>query len=689
MTSQLFSSKNSHSSEAVAPINSILAASDKSPELAPDKPRALGNFDQLPHELQKLNTFVIWQKISSELDENRKLPFDWEGRSRGNNDPQLHLTLSAAIDKVRLLQRDNLALAIYQPEDGLQITIGNTTGYLHILDLDGFVCDNSILELGEEIAEMASNSYMEVSPSGTGVKIYVISDMQPYGKRIFRLPPNEFNGEYPEIKKYGASHAVEAFSSRFWNCITGDRWEDKYSDLKFIPAKQLQAIFNLLDRLNPKQVRDSFAGNFQVQKSEHSNNTQYSKLTPESLGKVLGKISNQEEQLWSDVANALARVYGEVGVDFYIRYSRGDYNHQLYAQFDEAEVISRFQRALKEVELKPNGYGMRHLCYLAGIDPITLTFINQEESALEIIEDERILGDKQNGELFARKFRGKLLYVWPLQEWFIWNGVIWQQCIGGEVESAAKEVSDTIAYKALNAFKTRGGDQNAQRLFSHAVKAQNNPQIKAMIGLAKSEVGMGESDISKLDADAHLLGVANGVVDLRLGILIPPNPDLFITKQCNANYIPESPCPKWLEFLNQIFINNQGMIDSIQRLLGYTFTGSVTEEIMVICHGYGANGKSVMSNVIQQIAGGYGKTGAPSLLKARRDDDSSPRSDIAGLVGTRYISINEMQSGDRLDEQVVKMLAGREAISARALYKDHMTFKPSGTVWLKLIINPS
>lgn len=104
---------------------------------------------------------------------------------------------------------------------------------------------------------------------------------------------------------------------------------------------------------------------------------------------------------------------------------------------------------------------------------------------------------------------------------------------------------------------------------------------------------------------------------------------------------------------------------------------------MVICYGFGANGKSVMSNVIQHIAGGYGKTGSPSLLKARRDDDSSPRSDIAGLAGFRFVSLNEMQSGDRLDEQVVKLLAGREAISARALYKDHMTYKPSGKVWLK------
>jgi P4 family phage/plasmid primase-like protien len=302
---------------------------------------------------------------------------------------------------------------------------------------------------------------------------------------------------------------------------------------------------------------------------------------------------------------------------------------------------------------------------------------------LEIVQDERILGDKQNGELFAEKFRGNFLFVWPLQEWFTWNGVIWQQCTGGEVEAAAKEISNTFASKALTALRTQGGDQSTKLLFSHAVKAQNIAQIKAMIGLAKSEKGMGETDINKLNADPYLLGVANGVVDLRLGILIPPDPDMVITKQCNANYLPESQCPQWIDFLNQIFEGNQGMIDSVQLLLGYTFTGSVTEEIMVICHGYGANGKSVMSNVIQQIAGGYGKTGAPSLLKARRDDDSSPRSDIAGLQGSRYVSVNEMQSGDRLDEQVVKMLAGRESISARALYRDHMTYKPSGKVWLK------
>jgi putative DNA primase/helicase len=90
-----------------------------------------------------------------------------------------------------------------------------------------------------------------------------------------------------------------------------------------------------------------------------------------------------------------------------------------------------------------------------------------------------------------------------------------------------------------------------------------------------------------------------------------------------------------------------------------------------------------MSNVIHHVLGEYSKIGSASILKRRRDDDSSPRSDIASLIGSRYISLNEMQNGDRLDEQVVKMLAGREPICARELYKEHVSFTPTGKVWLK------
>ena len=636
----------------------------------------------LPPEFKTLNTFCLWMEKPDPKDPAKigKAPFDWTYSKRGNDDPALHLSLSAAIQKLN--QFLNKGLAIYQPELGNRIVIDGKDYYLHILDLDGFVCGDKILGLGADIAEMTCNSYMEVSPSGVGAKIILLSDMPPYGKKKFPLPPNEFFDEHPEIIKYGPSHAVEAFSGKFWNTITGDVWGKKYANLQVVDAQDLQAIFDLLEAQAPQKVANTKPTiQMQVTAVDEGN---YSRLTHASLVQVLSKIDNQDEQVWSDVANALARAYGQAGKDYFVQYSEGNYNGLPYPGFNEMVAADRFHRALNELHKHPTGYGIKHLCTLSGIGFTGLVFESGGDLPESITEQgDRILGDKQNGELFARYYRGQFLYVWQLDQWFRWNDIIWEECMGGEIEAAAKQVSTVIANKALEALKSGDESGNSRRLFSHALKAQNSQQIKSMIALSRSESGMSEKNVDLLNHDAYLLGVKNGVVDLKTGMLIQPNPKMLMTKQCNANYLTDTQCPQWLKFLNEVFQGNQALVDSIQRLLGYTFTGSVTEEIMVICYGFGANGKSVMSNVIQHVAGSYGKTGSPSLLKSRRDDDSSPRSDIAGLAGYRYISLNEMQSGDRLDEQVVKLLAGREAISARALYKDHMTYKPSGKVWLK------
>lgn len=81
--------------------------------------------------------------------------------------------------------------------------------------------------------------------------------------------------------------------------------------------------------------------------------------------------------------------------------------------------------------------------------------------------------------------------------------------------------------------------------------------------------------------------------------------------------------------------------------------------------------------------GDYSSAAPASLLTVRRADDSGPRNDLARLCGARLVSINETQSGDRLDEQIVKTLAGREMISARFLHKEFFDFWPTAKPWLR------
>jgi putative DNA primase/helicase len=289
-------------------------------------------------------------------------------------------------------------------------------------------------------------------------------------------------------------------------------------------------------------------------------------------------------------------------------------------------------------------------------------------------------GDIRNAKAFAQIARGHFLYVATRDRWLQWHQQMWNVCEKDEHVAMAKDVCGRILNAAGSVF---GQDQErGKRLLQEAMAAHNLSRITAMLKLAVSEPGMATTD-RELDSDPYLLGVRNCVIDLRTGMRYFNQPEMRITRYCNAGFSEDATCPQWLRFLDEIFKHDAETIACVQRLLGCTLLGLATEEKLIICYGHGSNGKSVFSNVVHKIMGGYSITAPPSLLTARRQDDTGPRNDLAALAGARYVSINEMQAGDRLDEQVVKMLAGREPISARFLHQEFFEFTPSFTPWLR------
>lgn len=290
-------------------------------------------------------------------------------------------------------------------------------------------------------------------------------------------------------------------------------------------------------------------------------------------------------------------------------------------------------------------------------------------------------GDISNGRLFADRNRGRFLYVTERGKWLQWRGTRWEWSESGEEVEAAKAVADHLADLAAKAIKN--DPLKGKKIAQHAASSQNINRLKAMVELAASENGMCIGSISQLDASDMLLGVQNGVVDLNTGALLQPAPEMLMTRQAGGAFDLQAGCPQWLKFLADIFEGDHGTIETIQRALGYTLTGSNTEERLFICVGHGANGKSVFGNIVGALLGDYGAVAPSALLTVRRDGDSGPRNDLAMLAGVRLVSINETQSGDRLDEQVVKMLAGREPITTRFLHREFFTYVPHYTPWLR------
>lgn len=290
-------------------------------------------------------------------------------------------------------------------------------------------------------------------------------------------------------------------------------------------------------------------------------------------------------------------------------------------------------------------------------------------------------GDILAGRLFAQVWRGKLKYVAQAGRWLRWGGTRWVWCACGEEMAAAKELADRVLAWAV-ALARQDAERHKKRL-AFALRLQNLPRLEAMIALARSEEGVPVGHLTELDPDPWLLGVRNGVVDLKTGGLLAPDPGMLITRQCAANYDPEAQCPQWERFLDSVFDGDAETVAYIQRALGYTLTGTVGEEVLLLCFGHGANGKSVFANVVSTIMADYAQAAPPTLLTARRDGDAGPRNDIARLCGARAVQANELQQGDRLDEQVVKMLAGREMLSARFLHREYFDFWPTAKPWLR------
>lgn len=146
-------------------------------------------------------------------------------------------------------------------------------------------------------------------------------------------------------------------------------------------------------------------------------------------------------------------------------------------------------------------------------------------------------------------------------------------------------------------------------------------------------------------------------------------------------------CGLWLKFLDDIFLSNRELIALIQRGLGHSLTGDTREQCAFLCWGDGSNGKSTFLEVLRRVFGSYAHNLPFSAfeLYAR----ASIPNDMASLVGKRFVTAIETSESVRLNEARIKALTGEDLITARFLYREFFTFRPTGKVWLAFNHKPT
>lgn len=261
---------------------------------------------------------------------------------------------------------------------------------------------------------------------------------------------------------------------------------------------------------------------------------------------------------------------------------------------------------------------------------------------------------------------GKYLrYVHEYAQWYRWTGNYWKRAADVEVEFLAKH---TINHTLADEKKFHTGDTAAE-FYGFMAASQSAKMVKNMVTLAASDPQITLSALD-LNKHKHLLGVLNGMVNLRTGVLMEADPMMYITTVTACNYVVGARCPIFEQVVSDSMFGNSDLMRCIWTLFGYTIQGDPKEDIMVIPYGNGCNGKSTIFETFRKMLGGYARSAAADsfVSDGKGGGGGGAREDLVRLQGARCVVVNEPDEGAELREGSVKAMTGGDAINARAMY---------------------
>jgi putative DNA primase/helicase len=220
-------------------------------------------------------------------------------------------------------------------------------------------------------------------------------------------------------------------------------------------------------------------------------------------------------------------------------------------------------------------------------------------------------------------------------------------------------------------------DTKRQATARHALSSESNGRIKAMVSLAKSELPI-KPEV--FDKNKYLLNVKNGTIDLKTGILHPHKRENYITKVAPVVYDENAECPEWDRFLDRIMDGNENLISFLQRAVGYSLSGDVSEQCLFIFWGAGANGKSTFLRTIGTLLGDYSQHAATETILLKKGGGIP--NDLARMKGARFVTCSEAEAEHKLAENLIKQMTGDDLISARFLHQEWFEFEPEYKLFL-------
>jgi P4 family phage/plasmid primase-like protien len=288
-------------------------------------------------------------------------------------------------------------------------------------------------------------------------------------------------------------------------------------------------------------------------------------------------------------------------------------------------------------------------------------------------ETTRPLSELGNAMRLLDAHIGNIHYVHDAKAWLRWiNGAWCWDIDGATIRSLAAQLPQQIY--------NEGGLHlaDAEYFAKWARTSQKERTIESSVSLLQDFERV-RLPLALVDADLFKVGLDGGrmVLDLKTGRARQAQQSDFITKTLTVNQLGDpAKAVRWQAFLTQVFGNDQELIDWVKRWCGYLLTGATTEQIFVFCFGLGANGKSVLADILRYLMGDYARAISSDTLTEAKRAAGGATPDLAELIGARLAMSAETEDGAALAESLIKSLVAGDTMTVRKLYAAPVQFTP-------------
>lgn len=544
--------------------------------------------------------------------------------------------------------------------DGIGIKV---TEDIVAIDLDHCVDNRIPNEVAQEIIGKFPNSYIEISPSGTGLRIILLNSSKL-----------GFNPTLHYTKK-GNVEFYTSSSTRYVT-VTGNVFQEGDVVENHVGVQWL--LKRHLTRKQPKQTPDSVYHRPSI-------------LTDDEVFAKASNATNNEKflKLWNGDHSA----YGSQSeADVALCSIIGFYCNGNYDQIDRLFRKSGLYREKWDSQRGGDTYGKLTILkslegekdfYKPIIVPNAKEDFGEELVSLQDFHPEDPKAYPFNeigaGRLFADFYKSTLRYVPKRKSWFHYADGIWQK--------------DTGAIQAMKACMNL-----ADALYVHALSINDNDQRKIYIdyvvrwqkftfrnNLLKDAQVHYPIDPREFDSDPYTFNCRNGTLNLRTLAFNSHSADDLLTKMSPVTYDPIISDERWTQFIDEIMSGDKEKAKFLQKIFGYGISGDTRFECFFILYGLlTRNGKGTLCESVLQAMGTYGITSKAETIAQRVNANSSaPSEDVARLAGVRFANISEPNKGLVLDTAKVKTMTGNDTLNARFLHENSFDFKPR----FKLYIN--